>query len=95
MSNRPEMSITIEGVDQATFEKLLAEAKQRGVKVADVAREALRRGAESPISLEPVVPSAGPWHDLDHLSGTWSDEDLAEFKAATADFERIDPELWS
>jgi hypothetical protein len=93
MSNR-ENSITIEGIDEATFEKLLAKAKQRGVTIGVIAREALQRTAETPTP--PVEnQSSGPWHDLDHLAGTWTDEDLAEFNAATADFEKIDPELWS
>jgi len=33
-------------------------------------------------------------HDLDHLAGTWSDEEAAEFDAALAEQRKIDPELW-
>ena len=33
-------------------------------------------------------------HDLDHLAGTWSQEEAAEFDAALAEQRRIDPELW-
>lgn len=32
-------------------------------------------------------------HDLDHLAGTWSDEEAAEFDAALAEQRKIDPEL--
>ena len=32
--------------------------------------------------------------DLNHLSGTWSDEEAAEFDAALAEQRKIDPELW-
>jgi hypothetical protein len=33
-------------------------------------------------------------HDLDHLAGTWSDEEAAAFDAALAEQRRVDPELW-
>ena len=32
--------------------------------------------------------------DLDHLAGTWSDKDYKEFLQATADFTKIDENLW-
>jgi len=34
------------------------------------------------------------YHDLDSLAGTWTVEDEQQFYAATADFEKIDQELW-
>ena len=34
------------------------------------------------------------YNDLDHLSGTWSDEEFINFTANTAGFNRIDEELW-
>ena len=33
-------------------------------------------------------------HDLDHLAGTWSDEEAAAFEGALAEQRRVDPELW-
>ena len=36
----------------------------------------------------------GIHHDLDHLAGTWSDEEAAAFEDALAEQRRIDPELW-
>jgi len=33
-------------------------------------------------------------HDLDHLAGTWTDEEAASFDAALAEQRRVDPELW-
>ena len=33
-------------------------------------------------------------HDLDHLAGTWSQEEADEFDAALAEQRRIDSELW-
>lgn len=34
------------------------------------------------------------YHDLDHLAGTWSAEDVKEFNENTQAFEQIDKELW-
>lgn len=33
-------------------------------------------------------------HNLDFLAGTWSEEDVKEFEDATADFRKIDKEMW-
>ena len=33
-------------------------------------------------------------HDLDHLAGTWSEEEAQAFDAALAEQRPIDPELW-
>lgn len=40
-------------------------------------------------------PERTVYHDLDHLSGSWSSEDEAAFKEHTKAFEQIDKELWS
>ncbi len=34
------------------------------------------------------------YDDLDHLAGTWSARDAAEFEAATAVFEKVDENMW-
>jgi len=37
-----------------------------------------------------------PQHsDLDHLAGGWTKKDAEAFRANTAEFERIDKELWT
>jgi plasmid stability protein len=33
-------------------------------------------------------------HDLDHLAGTWTEEDAREFEQAVSDFSRVDDEVW-
>lgn len=33
-------------------------------------------------------------HDLDHLAGSWSADEAAEFDQALAEQRQIDPELW-
>ena len=32
--------------------------------------------------------------DLDHLAGTWSETDFAEFQKWTTDFEIVDDKMW-
>jgi len=32
--------------------------------------------------------------ELDHLAGTWSDEDYEDFQKRVADFEKIDEKMW-
>ena len=34
------------------------------------------------------------YDDLDHLAGTWSAQDAAEFESATAVFENVDEDMW-
>lgn len=34
-------------------------------------------------------------HDLDHLAGTWTEEEAAAFEAALAEQRTVDPELWT
>jgi hypothetical protein len=35
-----------------------------------------------------------PYHDLDFLIGTWTEQEAAEFLSVVSEFRRIDPELW-
>lgn len=34
------------------------------------------------------------YHDLDHLAGTWSEQECKEFEENTQYFEQIDKDLW-
>lgn len=83
-------SITIDGLAPAVVARLRAEARRLGVDLAQVARDALQRG----LPLPSIDSGDVEYHDLDFLAGTWSEADAEEFKAAAADFDRIDLELW-
>lgn len=65
----------------------------------------LQRAEEEDLSLNKVVlrmleEAAGlrgaprEHRDLDHLAGTWTKEEAAEFEAVLKDQRRIDPALW-
>jgi hypothetical protein len=78
-------TLTIEGLDADTFERLESEANRRGVAVSALARTLLQQSVDA---------SAAIHHDLDALAGTWSQEEAAAFDATTAGMRRIDAELW-
>ena len=80
-----ETTLTIDGLDVETFERLHAEAGRRGVAVSVLARILLKQSMES---------SGAIYHDLDELIGTWSKKEAAEFEANTSGTRTIDAELW-
>jgi len=83
-------SIMIDDIDDATASWLIAEAKRQGVSVEKVAGQLLQRGLE----WERRRTELPPYHDLDALAGTWSEDEAAAFLQAVADFEHVDPALW-
>lgn len=65
-------------------EKLLAEAKRRGVKPEALVEELLTE----------QLSMKQRFHDLDYLAGTWSENEEKEFQEAVAAFETVDETLW-
>jgi antitoxin (DNA-binding transcriptional repressor) of toxin-antitoxin stability system len=47
------------------------------------------------VPLKPASPSSVVGNSLDHLIGTWSREEAADFLKAVSVFEEIDESLWS
>lgn len=45
-------------------------------------------------SSNPAIENSPPYHDLDHLCGTWTEEEEAQFITNTKSFEAIDRTLW-
>jgi len=70
------------------LESLQAEAARRGVDVNALVKELLREG------LRPAVRAGGtpPYHDLDALAGTWSEEEANAFLSATEYLQQVDEE---
>ncbi len=65
-------------------EKLIAEAKRRGVKPEVLVEELLSE----------QLGMKQRFHDLDHLAGTWSETEARDFQEAIGAFETIDETLW-
>ena len=84
---RMRSHLTVRSLPKDVARALEAERKRSGASlnqtVIDLLRRALALG-------EPAFDNG-----LAKYAGGWSDEDLAEFEAATECFEAIDPEMWS
>ena len=83
--------LTLRGFDKALERRLREVARTRGVSLNQAALILLREGAGL---LEPLRPATVVGDSLDHLIGSWSVEEEAEFLKALAAFETVDPSLW-
>jgi hypothetical protein len=81
--------MTLRGIDEKTAEALKERAKSEGTSVNAVTLRLLRESLGIDKKRRTVTYS-----DLDHLAGTWSREEAAEFERNTAVFEKIDKEIW-
>lgn len=82
-------TMTLRGIDEQTAQALKERASREGTSVNAVTLRMLRES----LGLEKRKRSQ-TYSDLDHLAGTWSREEEAEFKRNTAVFEQVDEELW-
>ena len=82
-------TMTLRGIDEQTARALKDRAGRDGVSVNAVTLRLLRES----LGLEKKRRSV-TYSDLDHLAGTWSEEEEAEFKRNTAVFEQVDEDLW-
>ena len=67
--------------------------------VRDKARREKLSLNKAVVKLLEEATGAGParkpvHHDLDHLAGTWSEEEFREFMECLHEQRRIDPEMW-
>lgn len=84
--------LTIRGLDPELERAVRHLAEREGLSLNQAVLRLLRKGAGLGRSKgeEDVVGAT-----LDHLIGTWSDEEAREVMAAVADFEVVDHGLWS
>ena len=82
-------TMTIRGLDDLTINALKEKAKKEGSSVNAVLVKLIREELGINKKKRTVV-----YNDLDHLAGTWSDKDYKEFLQATADFAKIDENVW-
>lgn len=67
------------------------ETKARSEKLS--LNKAVQVLLEEAVGVKPS-PNRKVYDDLDHLAGTWSDEEASEFDAALREQRNIDLELW-
>ena len=83
--------LTVRGFDDELAERIQRLAKREGTSLNQAALKLLRKGAglADPNQRPDTVGSS-----LDHLIGTWSDDEAAELDAALEEFEVIDEADW-
>ena len=84
--------LTIRGFDPELEKRIRKLAEKEDTSLNKAALKLLRQGAGLSKTNE---SSARIGSSLDHLAGTWSEEEARALEEVTRDFERIDPDLWS
>lgn len=83
-------NLSIRGVEDQALERIKEAAQRRGQSVNAYVVGLIQRD---------VGLASGNarrrYDDLDHLAGTWSAQDLAEFSAVQKEFECIEEDLWA
>lgn len=82
--------LSIRGLDDETARRLKETARKKQVSVNRYALDLLRQG----LGLARSHPRHEPYHDLDALAGTWTEEQAREFLSSIKAFEEVDEELW-
>jgi plasmid stability protein len=82
-------SITIRGIDEDLDAALRRMAKRSASSVNATVLRLLRQSlGEGKRRFRPCH------HDLDHLAGTWTEQERQSFDEAVSDFASVDQELW-
>jgi hypothetical protein len=84
--------LTIRGFEPRLEHRIRQIARAEGLSLNRAVMKLLRRGA----GLGDVDATRDVVGDsLDHLIGTWSEEEGREFEEAVRDLTEVDPSLWS
>jgi len=82
-------TLTIRGIDPQLAEEIRKRAIKSGESInklmLNLLRSALGLGNKKEFPI---------YHDLDHLAGTWTEEDEIEFNQNIQAFEKIDEDMW-
>lgn len=81
-------TMTLRGIDDSVATALKEKARREDTSVNAVMLKILKE------SLGIEKKRSAVYDDLDHLAGTWSAKDAAEFESATAVFEKVDEDMW-
>ena len=81
--------LTIRGFDDELEDYIRKLARREGISLNRAVMRLVRRGANLDQPEADVVGSS-----LDHLTGTWNDEEADAIDRALQDFSRIDEAMW-
>ena len=79
-------NISLRGLDDATLLRIKSNARRRGISVNRLILESLQMQ---------YAADDRAFDGLDGLVGAWSDNEAAQFAAASAPFGEIEPGLWA
>lgn len=82
-------TMTLRGIDDTIANALKEKARQEDSSINTVVLNMLKVS----LGLEKKKRST-IYNDLDHLAGTWSEQDYAEFTDVVAEFGKVDEEMW-
>ena len=82
-------AITLRNIPSNLQEVIQRRAETDGLSLNKTVIRMLEEAAGQRTSIAPELHD-----DLDHLAGTWADEEAAAFDAALVEQRRVDPELW-
>jgi hypothetical protein len=82
-------AITLRNLSPRIAAAIKARSEKEGLSVNKTVLRMLEE------SVEPKASGRQLHHDLDHLAGTWSDEEAAAFEVSLVEQRRIDPEPWA
>ncbi len=82
-------AITLRNIPREIQEAIEHRAKADGLSF----NKAVLRMLEEALGLK-GQPARALHNDLEHLAGTWSQEEADEFDAALTEQRKVDPELW-
>ncbi|MEW6378031.1 MAG: antitoxin [bacterium] len=83
-------TITVRGIDPDLAAKLKQVASEQSKSINQIALETLKKG----LGLEPQEKLAKIYHDLDHLFGSWTEEEFTTIEDKINRERKIDEELW-
>ena len=83
--------LTVRGFDDELAERIRRLAKRDGTSLNRAALKLLRKGAGL---ADPAQKTDTVGASLDHLIGSWSDDEAAELDAVLEEFEVIDEAAW-
>lgn len=84
-------TITLRKMPEELEYRVEAKARELGLSL----NKTVIRLLEEHLMPERRSPFRGRRHDdLDHLAGSWSDDEAAEFDRALEEQRRIEPEIW-
>ena len=81
--------MTLRGIDNVIAGALKEKARQEDSSINTVVLNMIKVS----LGLEKKKRSA-THNDLDHLAGTWSEQDYAEFTCVAEEFDKVDEDLW-